>query len=193
LGEIAIFKHPDVFFYFFQHQSGAFSDGDILPFEVSDACFVDADADSGFVHLSCVDYSQDTLPVFYIAGVQPYFGGPGLYRFDSTPGAEVNIGYQWDVYLPDDFRKGSGICTRGYGDSDQPAAGPGKLIYLFDTTGDIDCRNLRHRLNDNGGTGADSNLPDIDGFRFSSFDHIKIVTCFRLTGKLKYARRLIGH
>jgi len=129
---------------------------------------------------------MDTFSVFYIARVQSYFGSSGFYRFDSAPGAEVNIGYQWDIYLPDDFRKGSGICTRGYGDSDQPAAGLDKLVYLPYAPANFDSRHLRHRLDDNRCRRADYDLPNPDLFRLSSFDHIKIVACFRLASKLKY-------
>jgi hypothetical protein len=144
------------------------------------------------VHLSGVDYSQDASSFFYIAGIQSYFSGPGLYRFDSPHGTEVNIGDQRDIYLPDDFRKGSSIGTRGNSNSHKLAAGLDKLIYLPYAPPDVDGRHLRHRLDDDRRRRADYNLPNPDLFRLSSFDHIKIVACFRLASKLKYARRPIG-
>ena len=60
------------------------------------------------------------------------------------------------------------------------------LIYLPYAPPNFNRRHLRHRLDDNGGTGADSNLPNLDDFRSSSFNHAKIVACFRSLSKLKY-------
>jgi len=67
-------------------------------------------------------------------------------------------------------------------------AGFDKLVYLPYTTGNINGWHFCHRLNDDGSRRADYNPPDLDGFRFSSFEHIKIVACFMILSKLKYAR-----
>jgi hypothetical protein len=138
------------------------------------------------VHFSCVDYSQDAFSVFYIAGVEPNFGGPGLYRFDGPHGAEVNIGDQGDIYFSDDFRKGSSIAPRWNSDSHKSAAGLDKLIYLPYAPPNFDSRHLCHRLDDDRRRRADYDLGDPDLFRLSSFDHTEIVACFRPASKLKY-------
>jgi len=74
--------------------------------------------------------SSRFFSLFYIAGIQSYFGGPGFYRFNGPAGAEVNVSNKRDIYFLDDFRKSGGIGPPGDGDSDQSAAGLDKLIDL---------------------------------------------------------------
>jgi hypothetical protein len=44
------------------------------------------------VHFGGVYYLMDAFPVFYIAGVQSYFGSSGFYCFYGALCAEVDVG-----------------------------------------------------------------------------------------------------
>ena len=44
------------------------------------------------MQFGCVYYSQDVFSIFYVAGVESYFGSSGFYRFNSPGAAEVNVG-----------------------------------------------------------------------------------------------------
>lgn len=167
-----------------EHEHDTFCGGGIL-FEVSDTCLVDADADCDVMGVGGVDDSYDVFGIFYIAGVEADFGSAGFDGFDCAGAAEMYVGNQGDSYFLDNFCEGGCVGGGRDGDSDEPTAGIDEPVYLPDASVDVGCSDFGHRLNDDGGSGADFDRTDVDCSGFSSLYHRGIVACHIAPGKLK--------
>jgi hypothetical protein len=97
----------------------------------------------------------------------------------------MNVGYQRNFRLLDDFGKCFRVRTRRHRQPNQPAPRLGQLLYLPNAPRHVRRKHLRHRLYHNRRRRPDFHAADINRPCFISLEHKLIVACRNQPIKLK--------